>query len=148
MHINQGIMRAALAAIPLACITTYTTPAQAVTHTTTCTTSYRCPAVMTNAGNWAPQIRPASLYFAAGGGPYLTGLHYTAYNHTRAAAHGTLHAAAHGTYHTYTVTATFTATRLHGPGQYYYSHLQLADTAPAKAAPRTWHVNNSGYWVS
>ena len=148
MNIKQGITRGILPAAALTCITTPATPAQAVTHTTPCPTSWACPAIMTNAGNWAPQIKPASLYLAAGGGPYITALTWQRYDHTGATGHGTLHAATNGTYHTYRVTATFTRTELHGPGENYYSRLRLTDTAPAKAAPETWHVNREGYWVS
>lgn len=149
--------------ITLAAIAAYffAAPEGAEAATTVRCTAYSCPAVMTNNGAWAPQVRPSSLYIGNTGAPYLTGLRWNYYKHGAAHASGTLHAQlrsclrSHPAYKCKYVTTPVTIAlgvprlkrAVHGMGGgWYYSAMAWTWNRSGLNAARNWTVDRRGYW--
>lgn len=143
-------MAAPASASPSAASTTSWTGAAPDSFVSCGSTSYACPAVLSNADSWTPDIQPVKLYLANGrAAPFVTYIRWHAYAHAGGRATGILHASTGGTYRTYKVTITVSAPRLHAAHEYYFSLMHWADPAPSGSAPHAWHVDTAdGMWAA
>jgi hypothetical protein len=119
---------------------------------------YTEPAVLSNAGAWAANIKPASEYFGQGGAPFMTGLHWSKYSHSKAIAKGRLHAIKAGCTPTYKckyyvvnvkwiLTSPKWCSNTACGGGWYYSKGHLEWSPKRKlGAQHYMRVTKRGYW--
>lgn len=128
-------------------------PAYPVCHSGPC---YNDPAMLSNEGAWAANIKPRSWYAGQGGSPYLTRLRWHVYKHSKAEATGTLHAQKSACepksscrYYTMKVTVTLSKTKWCNNsacgGGWYYSVMNWAYHGSGYAAAHRWTVRR-GFW--